>query len=347
MNTFNFKNLDLNLLRVFDEVMTERNLTKAALKLSITQPAVSNALRRFREAMGDELIKRKGQDMVPTPRALALWPAVREALRQLQEVMTPSVFVPAEADTTFVLAMADATAAELMPGLLTVIDREAPGISIRVVPLTTRDPRRLLEDETADLAIGFFPAALSDLTVRAQAGETVAYAYQRLFSGEYVCVMRRNHPLASVPLTLDRYCAARHMLVSFSGRPFGFIDESLALLGRQRRIVLTVNQFFTAGQVVASSDLLTVLPRHFVKVTGIAEQLVLRELPFEAPTVHIDALWHHRLHRASAHQWLRQTLIALTHNAKDAANPNGIASLPESTDNTDMTALTSITNPAP
>eukprot|EP01041_Mallomonas_annulata_P027763 gene27763-49452_t len=105
VNTFNFKNLDLNLLRVFDEVMTERNLTKAALKLSITQPAVSNALRRFREAMGDELIKRKGQDMVPTPRALSLWPAVREALRQLQEVMTPSVFVPAEADTTFVLAM--------------------------------------------------------------------------------------------------------------------------------------------------------------------------------------------------------------------------------------------------
>ena len=338
MNTFNFKNLDLNLLRVFDEVMTERNLTKAALKLSITQPAVSNALRRFREAMGDELIKRKGQDMVPTPRALSLWPAVREALRQLQEVMTPSVFVPAKADTTFVLAMADATAAELMPGLLAVIDREAPGISIRVVPLTTRDPRRLLEDETADLAIGFFPAALSDLTVRAQAGETVAYAYQRLFSGEYVCVMRRNHPLASLPLTLDRYCAARHMLVSFSGRPFGFIDESLALLGRQRRIVLTVNQFFTAGQVVASSDLLTVLPRHFVKVTGIAEQLVLRELPFEAPTVHIDALWHHRLHRASAHEWLRQTLIALTHKAVAA---DGADTLP------DDTAITALTTTAP
>ena len=344
MNTFNFKNLDLNLLRVFDEVMTERNLTKAALKLSITQPAVSNALRRFREAMGDELIKRKGQDMVPTPRALALWPAVREALRQLQEVMTPSVFVPAEADTTFVLAMADATAAELMPGLLAVIDREAPGISLRVVPLTTRDPRRLLEDETADLAIGFFPAALSDLTVRAQAGETIAFAYQRLFSGEYVCVMRRNHPLASVPLTLDRYCAARHMLVSFSGRPFGFIDESLALLGRQRRIVLTVNQFFTAGQVVASSDLLTVLPRHFVKVTGIAEQLVLRELPFEAPTVHIDALWHHRLHRASAHKWLRQTLIDLTHHAANAANPNGTAPV---SDITGVTALTSNTSPSP
>ena len=110
MNTLNFRTLDLNLLRVFDEVMTERSLTRAARNLSLTQPAVSNALRRFREAMGDELIKRSGQSMAPTPRALALWPAVREALRELQEVLTPSKFVPAQAKTTFVLAMADATA---------------------------------------------------------------------------------------------------------------------------------------------------------------------------------------------------------------------------------------------
>ncbi|MFT7116705.1 MAG: DNA-binding transcriptional LysR family regulator, partial [Rhodoferax sp.] len=130
-----FRALDLNLLRVFDEVMTERSLTRAARKLSITQPAVSNALRRLREALDDDLIKRSGQTMVPTPRALALWPAVREALRQLQEVLTPSLFVPGEANTTFVLAMADATAAALMPGLIEVMDREAPGVSLRVVPL--------------------------------------------------------------------------------------------------------------------------------------------------------------------------------------------------------------------
>jgi DNA-binding transcriptional LysR family regulator len=311
MNPGNFRTLDLNLLRVFDEVMTERSLTRAAHKLAITQPAVSNALRRLRMALGDELIQRSGQAMLPTPRALALWPAVREALHQLQEVITPSVFVPAMANTTFVLAMADATAAELMPGLVEIMDRDAPGISIRVVPLTTRDPRRLLELETADLAIGYFPAALADLTARTQAGETVAFAHQRLFSGEYVCVMRREHPLANVPLTLDRYCAARHMLVSFSGRPFGFVDEALALLGRERRIVLTVNQFFTAGKVVAHSNLLTVLPRHFLNVTGFSEQLVVRELPYPVPEVHVDALWHHRVHRDSAHEWLRGTFAAV------------------------------------
>lgn len=315
MNPNNFRTLDLNLLRVFDEVMTERSLTRAAHKLCITQPAVSNALRRFRLAMGDELIQRSGQEMVPTPRALALWPAVREALHQLQEVLTPSRFVAAQANTTFVLAMADATAAKLMPGLVEVMDRAAPGISIRVVPLTTRDPRRLLEAEAADLAIGYFPGAFADLTARAQAGEVLAFAHQRLYSGEYVCVMRRDHPLAHGPLTLERYCAARHLLVSFSGRPFGFIDAALASLGRERRIVLTVNQFFTAGKVVAQSNLLTVLPRDFVNVTGFADQLVLRELPFAAPQVHVDALWHHRQHRISAHQWLRETIAALAGSA--------------------------------
>ena len=104
-------------------------------------------------------------------------------------------------------------------------------------------------------------------------------------------------------------------LVSFSGRPFGFIDEALALLGRERRVVLTVNQFFTAGKVVANSNLLTVLPRHFVNVTGIADQLVLRELPFAVPTVHVDALWHHRVHRDGSHEWLRETISKLAKSA--------------------------------
>jgi DNA-binding transcriptional LysR family regulator len=123
--------------------------------------------------------------------------------------------------------------------------------------------------------------------------------------------MRRDHPLAQGELTLDRYCAARHLLVSFSGRPWGFIDEALGALGRQRTIVLTVNQFFTAGRVVAGSDLLTVLPRHFVSVTGIADQLVLRELPLVVPPVHVDALWHRRLRHSGAHRWLREVLAAI------------------------------------
>ena len=313
-----FRQLDLNLLRVFDEVMTERSLTRAAHKLSLTQPAVSNALQRLREALGDDLMKRSGQEMSPTPRALALWPAVREALGQLEGALVPGQFVPAQASNTFILAMADATAAKLMPGLLAAMDQTAPGVSIRVVPLTTRDPRRLLEDETLDLAIGYFPATMADLTARIQSGAAVAFSHERLYSGEYVCVMRRDHPLAKETLTLANFCAARHLLVSFSGRPFGFVDEALAAIGQERRVVLTVNQFFTAGKLVAGSNLLTVLPRHFVNATGIADQLVLRELPFAMPLVHVDALWHHRVHRLTAHQWLRQTLVGIGASAFDA-----------------------------
>ena len=305
----NFRTLDLNLLRVFDEVMAERNLTRAARNLALTQPAVSNALRRLREVLGDELVRRSGAGVEPTPRALALWPTVREALLQLQHTLAPSEFDAAVADTTFVLAMADATAAELIPGLVQIAQAEAPAISVRVVPLTTRDPRQLLENEEADMAVGYFPAVLASLTARGQSGVAVPFEAQRLYVGQYVCVMRRGHPLADKPLTLDDYCAARHLLVSFSGRPYGFIDQTLAALGRERRIVVTVNQFFTAGRVVANSDLLTVLPRHFVSVTGIDSQLVLRDLPFDQPLVHVDAVWHRRAQHGHAHEWLRDALV--------------------------------------
>ncbi|MDZ4144832.1 MAG: LysR family transcriptional regulator [Burkholderiales bacterium] len=304
----NFRTFDLNLLRVFDEVMAERSLTRAAHNLALTQPAVSNALRRLRDTLGDDLVRRSGHGVEPTPRALALWPTVREALHQLQQSLAPGPFDPASDTGTFVLAMADATAAELIPGLVGILENDAPNVSLRVVPLTTRDPRQLLDEGTADLAVGYFPAALADLTARAQAGEAVGFASQRLYDGRYVCVMRKGHPLARGPLTLNRFCAARHLLVSFSGRPYGFIDEALAALNRQRRIVLTVNQFFTAGRVVTASNLLTVLPRHFVSVTGMAEDLVWRELPFDVPPVHVDALWHRRGLHSSAHAWLREAV---------------------------------------
>jgi DNA-binding transcriptional LysR family regulator len=306
----NFRTFDLNLLRVFDQVMAERNLTRAARNLAMTQPAVSNALNRLRDAVGDKLVSRSGYGVEPTPRALALWPAVSEALRQLEGALAPGQFVAAQAGNTFVLAMADATAAALMPGLVEIIERDAPGISMRVLPLTTRDPRPLVDEGTVDLAIGFFPAVLADLTAQSQAGNRPSFGHQRLYDGEYVCVMRHDHALTRGPLTLRRFCAAHHLLVSFSGRPYGFIDEALAALGQKRRIVLTVNQFFTAGRVVASSDLLTVLPRHFIRVTGMAADLVLRDQPLDVPPVHVDSLWHLRQAQRSEHAWLRLAVAA-------------------------------------
>ena len=317
MTVLNFRTLDLNLLRVFDEVMSERSLTRAAHKLAITQPAVSNALRRLREVIGDELLVRQGHGVEPTPRALALWPAVREALQQLEAVLAPDRFDAAAATTTFVLAMADATAATLIPPLFQFLGEEAPGVGIRVLPLTTRDPRALLDAGEADMAVGYFPAVLADLTAREQSGALVAFDSRRLYEGQYFGAMRGDHPLASQPLSLDAYCAARHMLVSFSGRSFGFIDEALASLGRKRQVVLTVNQFFTAARVAVASDLLTILPRHFAPVTGMAGQLALRALPFGVQAVHVDALWRRRGPHPQAYRWLLSCLERAARTAFD------------------------------
>lgn len=306
-----FLTLDLNLLRVFDAVMIEQNLTRAAGRLAMTQPAVSNALKRLRDALDDELLIRTAHGVKPTPRAETLWPAVRRALAELEEAVAPDQdFDPAKADNTFRLAMSDATAALWLPSLARRIVNEAPGIMVRSVPLTTREPRPMLLRGDIDLALGFFPGVVSQLA----AGQSTVspIRHEQLYSGRYVCVMRKNHPLAKGELTLDNYCAANHLLVSFSGRARGLVDDALAQLNRERRIVLTVNQFFTGGRVVASSDLITVLPRHLVPSTGITSALIWKELPFSMPAVHIDMLWHERDTRNPAHTWLRGHLSGLT-----------------------------------
>jgi DNA-binding transcriptional LysR family regulator len=325
MNERNFRTLDLNLLRVFDEVMAERNLTRAAHNLAMTQPAVSNALKRLREALGDDLVRRSGYGVEPTATALALWPTVRDALEQLRESLAPGGFDPGSAHNAFVIAMADATAAKIVPGLMNILQDEAPGANLRVLPLTTRDPRDLLESGTAELAIGHFPGVLAELTATHLQEHTPRFQHQRLYDGEYVVVMRRGHPLAGRPLDLAAYCAARHLLVSFSGRPFGFVDEALAARSLQRRVVLTVNQFFTAGRVVATTDLLTVLPRYFVGATGMEHELALCELPLPVPAVHVDALWHRQAAHGSAHRWLRRAVERASARGFETAAPAPIA----------------------
>lgn len=305
----NFATLDLNLLRVFDEVMSEGNLTRAASNLSITQPAVSNALARLRFALGDELVVRSGYGVTPTAKARALWPGVQQALMQIRNTLVPDDFDAASASNSFVVSMADATAAMLIPHLIRTIETEAPGISLRVMPLTTRDPRALLERNEIDMAIGYFPRTVAAITLEdTQAGTTGRIGHERLYQGEYVCVMRHEHPQADQKLTLDAFCTAHHLLVNFSGRAFDSIDETLTSLKRSRRIVATVNQFFTAGQVVCNSDLLTVLPAHFLASTGMLERLTAHPLPFEVRPVSVEMLWHRHREVQRAHQWLQQAV---------------------------------------
>jgi DNA-binding transcriptional LysR family regulator len=299
----NFRTLDLNLLRVFDVVMTERNVTRAAARLAMTQPAVSNALRRLRDATHEDLFIAGSTGVTPTPQAEALWPAVRSALDGLRDVLEPQTFDPRSAVRTFSLAMADANAALTVPFLADALQRESASVDLRFVPLATRDPRPLLEQGHADIAVGFFPDVAATLAADGGGGNV---RLDPLYRCEYVCVMRRDHPLAAPgALTLDAYCAADHLRVSFAGRTRGFVDEALALLGRDRRVSITVNHFHVAGSVVHRSDLLTVLPRSFVPATGFAADLTMRPLPFGMPQIEVGLLWHRRHEHDAGERWLR------------------------------------------
>ncbi len=302
----NFRTLDLNLLRVFDVVMAERNLTRAAERLSLSQPAVSNALKRLKESVGEDFLTRSSSGVKPTPRAEALWPEVRRALGDLRAALEPGEFNPQADPASFRIAMADATTALFMPPLVSHIEASRALASLRVLPLTTRDPSTLLERGDADLAIGYFPEAVAALTSQ---GCDSPLRHAHLHDSEYVCVMRDRHPLGAGELTLDAYCAADHLLVNFAGRPYGLADQALAALNCRRRIVLTVNQYFTAGRVVANSNLLTVLPACFVGATGYHEHVVTRPLPFRLGGLQVAMLWHRRNDAASSHQWLRARLL--------------------------------------
>jgi DNA-binding transcriptional LysR family regulator len=302
----NFRTLDLNLLRVFDAVMAEGSLTRAAERLAITQPAASHALKRLNDWTGEPLFRRAASGMTPTARAVALWPQVRASLEELQRSLAPEHFDPALDRAQFRICMADAAAGILAPALVAALETQAPQTDLRLLPLTTRDPRALLHAEEADLAIGHFPALVSALLAE---GERALLRTQRLHRTPYVCVMRAGHPLAEGELTLERYCAARHVLVSVSGRAYAEVDEALALLGRRRRVVLTVNQYHTAGRVLLHSDLLTVLPASFVAASapGPVER---RPLPVEIGPLTVDMVWLARREADPAHRWLRERVSA-------------------------------------
>ncbi len=299
----NFRTLDLNLLRVFDSLMATGSLTRAADALAITQPAASHALKRLHGWVGEPLFQRNASGMTPTPRAHALWPQVRAALEGLQQALAPEGFDPRSTRTAFRIAMADAAAAMLAPGIVQALEAVQAAADVRILPLTTRDPRALLHDEQADLAVGHFPALLSALLAE---GDRALLRQHRLHRTDHVCAMRQGHPLAGAELTLDRYCEAHHVLVSLSGQAYAAVDEALALLGRRRRVLLTVNQYHTARQVILQSDLLTVLPSTFVHSAALPAAVVTRPLPVEITPLAVDMVWLARRDADPAHRWLRE-----------------------------------------
>ena len=322
----NFRTLDLNLLRVFDVVMAERNVTRAAQRLAMTQPAVSNALRRLREATGEDLFVPGHAGVTPTAQADALWARVHGAIDELRVAFERQAFDAAHDARSFALAMADATATVLAPSLVAALPAGS-SVALRVVPLDSRDPRPMLEHGAADAAIGFFPDVAAAV---ASEGDSAPFAVDALYRCRYVCVMRRGHALAAPGATLDlaAYAAARHVRVNFAGRPRGFVDEALAREGRERRVVLTVNQFATAARVVHDSDLVTVLPRSFVTASGLADGLAVRPVPLDLPPIEVTLVWHRRHLRDAGHRWMREMVADVAPAGRESATAPLTASTP-------------------
>ncbi|HEY0275947.1 MAG TPA: LysR family transcriptional regulator [Paenirhodobacter sp.] len=291
----NIRNLDLNLLKALDALLDERNVTRAAERLGFTQPAVSGMLTRLRESLDDPLFVRTQRGIVPTLRALELAGPVKQVLGDIETLLQPAVFTPATAEFTVTLAATDyALQAVVVPFIATLRSR-APGI--RVAIRSIEDDRVQMQFERGDLDLALMTpeSVLPDLHAR------------RLFNETYICAMRAGHPDANGPLTLDRFCALDHALVSYSGERFrGVTDDVLASLGRERRVMLTVTSFLVLADVLRSTDLIAVTPRRLVQG---AKGLTILDPPVKVPGFTKIAVWHERSHRDPGHRWVRSLLF--------------------------------------
>ena len=243
------RTLDLNLLKTLDALLDERSVTRAATRLSLTQPAVSGMLTRLRDNFNDPLFIRAPHGMVPTLRAQQLAPAVKQILRDIDTLLQPARFDPLTASFTFTLAATDYALKAVVVPFIAALKVRAPGIRVRVIPV---EPERL----TAQFEQGKIDLAL--LTPSTTPGDLHS---RTLYDERYVCMLRADHPDAQQPLSLDRFCALEQILVSYEGESFwGVTDDALAKVGRQRRIGLSVSSFLVLPEVLAVSEMIAVVP---------------------------------------------------------------------------------------
>jgi DNA-binding transcriptional LysR family regulator len=303
MFPMSFRSLDLNLLKVFEALMTEGAVTRAASKLSLTQPAVSNALGRLREAFGDPLFVRHGGGVRPTQRATALWGPVGESLNRIRGALDEHTFVPALAEVNFSLSMSDYVAGIVMPKLIMQFGASAPGVRFHTVPNILLDAPALLEGNRVDCLIGVY------------VNETLPPAHicsRSLWKVDYACVMRRDHPLAAAGrLTTRRFLNASHVDVSLAGQTQPTFDAFLESRGLTRNLVATVNHYTVACDMIRASDLIGVLPKDLCQRAAARGELVSVRAPLEAPDRVISLFWHQRNETSPAHRWLRDQLVAM------------------------------------
>ncbi|MDQ7745223.1 LysR family transcriptional regulator [Hydrogenophaga pseudoflava] len=289
--------IDLNLLVVFDRLVQDGRVSRVAESLGLSQPAVSNALRRLRDLLDDELFLRTPTGMAPTPYALQLAEPVAQALRGLQGALNVRAsFDPATSERCFTLAMTDVGEIYFLPVLMDALAREAPGVTLRCVPVADAALREDMAAGRVDLALGSLP--------QLQAG----FFQQALFRQRYVALMRAGHPLATAsaaPLNATQYRQAAHVRVVSAGTGHGQVDEALQRLGVARQVQLTVPHYVALGQVLGSTDLVATVPERLAERLAGPHALVARPLTLRLPASTIAQLWHAHLHRDPGHQWLR------------------------------------------
>ncbi|PMR72050.1 LysR family transcriptional regulator [Billgrantia endophytica] len=292
--------IDVNLLVVFDLLYQEQNTQRVALRLGITQPAVSHALKRLRTLLGDELFERTSRGLMPTPLASSLHLPVAEALAQLQEILNrPEDFEPAVSERTFNIAMTDIGEIVFLPRLLKHLAHEAPGISLSTVRSQNEDLKREMEDGSIDLAIGLIP----------QLG--AGFYQQRLFMQRYVCLMRRDHPLSKGNFGFDDFMAAKHAVVVAKGTGHGIVEEQLTRAGIDRPVRLKLPHFAAVPYIISESDLVVTVTDKLAKATQHRFGLEMHEHPLPFPEVSINLFWHRRFHQDSGNRWLRNLLFGV------------------------------------
>jgi DNA-binding transcriptional LysR family regulator len=292
------RDIDLNLLVVFNQLLSDRRVNAAAQSLGITQPAVSNALARLRRHLGDDLFLRTSRGMEPTPFAQHLAGPVAQALGALHSALNQrAAFTPSTSTRTFALAMTDIGEIYFLPPLMELLGRVAPNVSISTVRSTTAALKDDLEAGRVDLALGLLP-------------DLKAGFFQRsLFRHRYVCMFRKGHPLGGNQISLEDFAAADHVVVVAAGTGHNRVDAMLEDLQVRRRVRLRVPHFVALGHILKETDLVATVPERFARRWVEPFGLVYVRHPARLPEIAINLFWHAKYHREPGNQWLRTLLF--------------------------------------
>ncbi len=285
---------ELNLLVIFDSVMTERSITRTAQRLSMTQPAVSNAVARMRSAWKDDVFVKDGRNIQPTTFAKNLWQQIKDPLHNLNQAIAPDNFEPQTAKRTFRIAVTDIIVDSLWLEMRQFFEQHAPGINLHAVPYTIDKAQRVLDDAEVDLVISSIIPDSSNISS------------SHLIDTCFLCAMRVDHPLAKPDLSVEEFAAAEHLLVSLSGDSYGVTDRVLHQHGLTRRVAMTVNHFSSAAPLLMETDLIAVLPAGAIYKHVASGKLSVTRCPVEIPYSPISMLWHKRQDNDAGLKWLRE-----------------------------------------